>query len=68
MIEIVKHGDSTLSCKCPECGWEFRFPLGRFIKFDSTGPVLTVERFPLIAQIVEQMFMRYGTPMFWLMT
>lgn len=43
MIEIVKYGDSTLSCKCPECGWEFRFPLGGFIKFDSTGPVLTVE-------------------------
>lgn len=25
MIEIVKHGDSTLSCECPECGCEFRF-------------------------------------------
>lgn len=24
MIEIVKHGDSTLSCECPECGSDVR--------------------------------------------
>lgn len=24
MIEIVKHGDSTLSCECSECGKDVR--------------------------------------------
>lgn len=25
MIEVTKHGNTTLLCKCPECGCEFRF-------------------------------------------
>lgn len=35
--------DGVFECKCLECGWEFKFPLGRFVKFDRTGPTLTVE-------------------------
>lgn len=56
MIEIAKHGDSTLSCECPECGCVFHFLPSDITGCCTGGPELVKHDYIRCSECGEEIY------------